>query len=298
MISPSRFSISRWCLLSGHRTDWARLYEPAYCKASGSKYGDAVTAFFSAKRPPRGLARRAALSRLLEVPTLSNLLPERDGERRAHWLRVFALMFGRASFVEVGDDHRTFHLLALDEGRLWEERVARSLSDLVFRQLFPDLVTALDAADPGQHVPRPSDMFLVVQPRNRVLCPQNTAKDRILWEVSMPLLTPEAAHPEWWTWAFWCRDPQGIRDLVFTVGAIVGIPFLVWREWLNHRQTRAALGQAGTAQDRHKAQVDADRERRITDNFTRAVEHLGHDKLETRLGAIYALERIARERSN
>ena len=94
------------------------------------------------------------LSRLLNVPALSDLLSRARREQQAHWLRVFALMFGRASFVEVGDDHRTFHLLALDEGRLWEERVARSLSDLVFRELFPDLVTALDAADPRQHVPR------------------------------------------------------------------------------------------------------------------------------------------------
>jgi hypothetical protein len=33
----------------------------------------------------------------------------------------------------------------------------------------------------------------------------------------------------------------------------------------------------------------------ITERFTRAIEHLGSDKLEVRLGAIYALERIARD---
>jgi hypothetical protein len=87
------------------------------------------------------------LSRLLDLPGFSDLLTERDEERRAHWLRVFTLMFGRASFVNVGEDHRAFHLLALDEGRRWEERVAKSLSDLVFGRLFPDLVSALDAAN-------------------------------------------------------------------------------------------------------------------------------------------------------
>ena len=113
---------------------------------------------------------------------------------------------------------------------------------------------------------------------------------------------PEVAAAEWWTWGFWARDPSSIRDLVITLGALLGIPFVGWREWLNHRQTRAALQQAesaqkqaATAERRHEAQVEADRERRITDNFTRAVELLGSDKLESRLGAIYTLERIAWE---
>ena len=78
---------------------------------------------------------------------------------REHWLRVFALMFGRASFVEQTADGRTFHLLALDEGRNWEARVARDLSNLVFRGLFPDLVRALDAADPHRPAPR-TDAYL------------------------------------------------------------------------------------------------------------------------------------------
>ena len=56
-------------------------------------------------------------------------LPEAE---RDHWLRVFLLMFGRESFVEVDDAGRSFHLLALDEGKLWEETVARDLSRLVF----------------------------------------------------------------------------------------------------------------------------------------------------------------------
>jgi Pentapeptide repeats (8 copies) len=75
----------------------------------------------------------------------------------------------------------------------------------------------------------------------------------------------------------------------------VGLGLLWWRTKNIHRQTEATLQQAATAERRHQAQVEADRERRITDNFTRAAELLGSDKLETRLGAIYALERIARE---
>jgi hypothetical protein len=94
------------------------------------------------------------LARLLDVPGLSDLLTERDETERVHLLRVFALMFGRLSFIEQAADDRTFHLLALDEGRNWEEQVAKSLSNLVFAQLFPDLVVALDAADPQRPAAR------------------------------------------------------------------------------------------------------------------------------------------------
>jgi hypothetical protein len=91
---------------------------------------------------------------LLEVPALSDLLSERDEAARGHWLCVFALMFGRTSFAEPRPDDRTFHLVALDEGQLWEERVARSLSDLVFGQIFPGLISSLDAADPQRPASR------------------------------------------------------------------------------------------------------------------------------------------------
>ena len=60
--------------------------------------------------------------------------------------------------------------------------------------------------------------------------------------------------------------------------------------WSRRKQAK----QAETAL-RHEEQTSADRERRITESFAKAVEQLGSDKLETRLGGIYTLERIARE---
>ena len=51
-----------------------------------------------------------------------------DEAWHAHALKLFILLFGRAAFLP---DHRgeTFHQLALREGRQWEARVARDLSD-------------------------------------------------------------------------------------------------------------------------------------------------------------------------
>jgi hypothetical protein len=57
----------------------------------------------------------------------------------------------------------------------------------------------------------------------------------------------------------------------------------------------AALLQAATARRRHKEQTDADRQRRITESFSKAAEQLGSDKPEVRLGGIYSLERISKE---
>jgi hypothetical protein len=57
----------------------------------------------------------------------------------------------------------------------------------------------------------------------------------------------------------------------------------------------AAIRQARTATERHEAQTKADQQRRITESFSKAIEQLGDDKLEVRLGGIYALEQISQE---
>jgi hypothetical protein len=46
---------------------------------------------------------------------------------------------------------------------------------------------------------------------------------------------------------------------------------------------------------RHFAQTEADRQRRITETYSKAVEQLASDKMELRLGGIYTLERISHE---
>jgi Pentapeptide repeats (8 copies) len=57
----------------------------------------------------------------------------------------------------------------------------------------------------------------------------------------------------------------------------------------------AGVAVAGVALARHFAQTDADRQRRITESYSKAVEQLAHDKIEVRLGGIYTLERVSRE---
>lgn len=67
---------------------------------------------------------------------------------RLHWLRVFALVFRRDSFLPSTGSTLTFHQRALEEGKFYEERVAANLSALVFGQVFPGIVKAIAAAAP------------------------------------------------------------------------------------------------------------------------------------------------------
>lgn len=56
-----------------------------------------------------------------------------------------------------------------------------------------------------------------------------------------------------------------------------------------------AVVAAWIALARHFAQTTADTQRRITESFSTAVAQLGDDKLEIRLGGIFALDRISQE---
>jgi hypothetical protein len=107
-----------------------------------------------------------------------------------------------------------------------------------------------------------------------------------------------------WIWANREEIGRVGTPIVGLIGGAVGIWLLYIRTRAADRTARAALeqarvavAQAKTAADRHEEQTRADRERRITESFARAVEQLGSDKLETRLGAIYTLEHCPRKRA-
>jgi hypothetical protein len=81
------------------------------------------------------------------------------------------------------------------------------------------------------------------------------------------------------------------EDIVPLLTFVVGLATVL----VGSLVARAALNQAKTARERHREQTSADLQRRITESFTKAVEQLARDKIEVRLGGIYALERISRE---
>lgn len=121
----------------------------------------------------------------------------------------------------------------------------------------------------------------------------------------MPSITPKAGE------IAAKLSPQGQRWIrrnpLWSVSGIVAVILLIlliadWKPYSKHYQAfapifalAAGLAVAGVTLMRHFAQTDADRQRRITESFSKAIEQLGSDKLEVRLGGIYALERISQE---
>lgn len=68
------------------------------------------------------------------------------------WLKVFYLLFRRDAFLRQREE-KTFHEQALERGRFWESKVADDLSDIVFKNVFPALLTALKDNDPQKPNP-------------------------------------------------------------------------------------------------------------------------------------------------
>ncbi len=82
------------------------------------------------------LASVAAINADLFAPTNAD---------QVHYLRAFFLLFRREAFLPQPDDPdgRSFHALALEEGRLWETKVSQDLGQRVFDELFPRLAQAI-----------------------------------------------------------------------------------------------------------------------------------------------------------
>lgn len=85
---------------------------------------------------------------LLDVAGVQPELAADEAKRRDHLLKVFFLLFRRASFLPGVEDQRTFHQLALSLTREWEARVSQKLSEDVFEHVFPQIVEAIVKGDP------------------------------------------------------------------------------------------------------------------------------------------------------
>ena len=83
-------------------------------------------------------------------------------DERRYCVKLFALFFGRDAFLPGAEDARTFHQRVLDEGRFYQERVANSLSEVVFTRAFPNLARAIAAVAPDTPLPEVRDAALVL----------------------------------------------------------------------------------------------------------------------------------------
>lgn len=95
------------------------------------------------------------LAALAEAREIQFELGSHEVEQRGHFLRVFYLLFHCSSFLPQADDSegRTFHELAMEESRRWEEKVSTELGAMVFKTVFPGLLQSLLAHDPQAPAP-------------------------------------------------------------------------------------------------------------------------------------------------
>lgn len=119
------------------------------------------------------------LGRILALDGASDMFA--DAAASDHWLRVFAVMFGREAFLRDGADQRSFHERARAEAAFYEERVAASLSNLVFDVVFPTLAKSIADAAPDAPLIDVRDAALVLLYRLLFLL---YAEDRDLLPVS------------------------------------------------------------------------------------------------------------------
>ena len=102
------------------------------------------------------------LAALLDLPGHNKGLFALTEPERRHGLKLFVLFFRREAFLPGEADSRTLHQRALEEGRFHQERVASSLSDLVFGRVFPDLARAIAGAAPDAPLGEVRDATLVI----------------------------------------------------------------------------------------------------------------------------------------
>ena len=111
---------------------------------------------------------RSVSEEFLEVDLAGALALDTQGELgvdddvRDHALRVFAAIFSHTAFARTGADGRSFHERARAEAAFYEERVAKSLSKLVFEDIFPALTAAVAGASPQTPLEEVRDASLVL----------------------------------------------------------------------------------------------------------------------------------------
>lgn len=94
--------------------------------------------------------------------------------------------------------------------------------------------------------------------------------------------------------------PESTRaDALKTGGLAAGSVVALYALWLNDRRRRVDEGRQQLEHDRQileNARADHERERAADDRFLRAVEMLGHETDQVRVGALHALAGVARAR--
>lgn len=92
------------------------------------------------------------------------------------------------------------------------------------------------------------------------------------------------------------KDRFAIKnDFIKTTAQIMGGAFFLVTIYFTYQNLLVSENNLAETQEKNKADLSIARDKQTIELYVKAIEQLGSDKLEVRLGGIYALERIARE---
>ena len=111
----------------------------------------------------------------------------------------------------------------------------------------------------------------------------------LLWVASIVLVLVVGSVLSWVFWDYLHDEQESlsstVRNLGLVIGAVVAALLAVWRSRVAERQANAA----------HR-QVEAAQKGLLNERYQQGAEMLGSKELSVRLGGIYALQRLAKER--
>jgi len=105
------------------------------------------------------------------------------------------------------------------------------------------------------------------------------------------------------TWEYWAslgrikadtKDQfMAKNDFIKTVAQVLGGAFFLFTIYFTYQNLLVSQKSLRETQEKNRDDLDIARDKQTTELYVKAIEQLGSDKLEVRLGGIYALERIA-----
>ncbi|MGY9057022.1 MAG: pentapeptide repeat-containing protein, partial [Alphaproteobacteria bacterium] len=96
------------------------------------------------------------------------------------------------------------------------------------------------------------------------------------------------------SWLEWEKLSIILRNLVL-IGGVIGAGVALFLNWRRTNNDTNRLAQQDTQLENDRVRLENDRRRLANDTYVKAIEQLGSTEQSVRLGAIYALERIAIE---
>jgi hypothetical protein len=102
------------------------------------------------------------IARILGLPGHEGGLFALNEMEKTHWFKVFYLLFRREAFFETKKFKDSLHQRAIEGGKAYEERVASSLSDLVFGSVFPTIARAITELAPDNPLEEVREAALIL----------------------------------------------------------------------------------------------------------------------------------------